>query len=232
MVKVGKCIQVVCEGIDCNKLYLLSEVISMLKECVKIKFDESVEVVINLGVDLCYVDQMVCGVCVLLNGIGKNVCVVVFVCGDKVEEVKVVGVDIVGVEELVQEVQGGNINFDMVIVILDMMFLVGCFGKVFGLCGMMLNLKVGIVILDVLKVINDVKGGVVQFCVEKVGIVYVGVGKVLFFEDKIFENIKVFVDVVSKVKLFGVKGIYMKCVVVFLIMGLGVKIDLVSVVGE
>lgn len=175
---------------------------------------------------------MVCGIVNLLNGIGKVVCVVVFVCGDKVDEVKVVGVDIVGVEDLMEIIQLGKIEFECCIVIFDMMLIVGCLGKVLGLCNLMLNLKVGIVIMDVIEVVKVVKGGQVQFKVEKVGVVYVGIGKVLFDVKVLEENLLVFVDVVNKVKLLGVKGVYMKKVLISLIMGLGVLIDVVVVIGN
>lgn len=232
MAKVGKRIQAAREGIDRNKLYPLSEAIGLLKERAKTKFDESVEVAINLGVDPRHADQMVRGVCVLPNGTGKNVRVAVFARGDKAEEAKAAGADIVGAEELVQEVQGGNINFDTVIATPDMMPLVGRLGKVLGPRGMMPNPKVGTVTPDVSKAINDAKGGAVQFRVEKAGIVHAGVGKVSFSEDKISENIKALVDAVSKAKPSGAKGTYMKRVAVSSTMGPGVKIDLASVAGE
>lgn len=153
---------------------------------------------------------MVCGVCELFKGFGWIVCVGVFVWDVKVDEVKVVGVDVVGVEDFFEEVLKGNIDFDCCIVIFDMMLFVGCFGKVFGLCGMMLNLKVGIVMLNVGEVVKSVKGGVVEFCVEKVGVIYVGIGKVSFSEVDIVENVCVFVVFVMKVKLIGVKGMFLK----------------------
>ncbi|GAA0772186.1 50S ribosomal protein L1 [Roseibium denhamense] len=232
MAKVGKRIKAAREGIDRNKLYSLSEAVSLLKERSKTKFDESVEVAINLGVDPRHADQMVRGVCVLPNGTGKSVRVAVFARGDKAEEAKAAGADIVGAEELVQEVQGGNINFDTVIATPDMMPLVGRLGKVLGPRGMMPNPKVGTVTPDVSKAINDAKGGAVQFRVEKAGIVHAGVGKVSFSEDKISENIKALVDAVQKAKPTGAKGTYMKRVALSSTMGPGVKVDLATVAGE
>lgn len=232
MVKVFKNKVVVCVVFDGKVNLIVEDVVVLVKVNIKVKFDEIVEIVMNLGVDLCYVDQMVCGVVILLNGMGKYVCVVVFVCGFKVDEVKVVGVEIVGVEDLLEIIQLGKIEFDCCIVILDMMLLVGCLGKILGLCNLMLNFKVGMVMMDVKLVVEVVKGGEVQFKVEKVGVVYVGVGKVLFDVVKLVENICVFVDVVNCVKFLGVKGIYVKKVLISLIMGLGVLLDVFLVVVQ
>jgi large subunit ribosomal protein L1 len=232
MAKVGKRISAAREGIDRNKLYSLNEAISLVKGRSKTKFDETVEVAINLGVDPRHADQMVRGVCVLPNGTGKSVKVAVFARGDKAEEAKAAGADIVGAEELVQEVQGGKIDFDTVIATPDMMPLVGRLGKVLGPRGMMPNPKVGTVTPDVTKAVNDAKGGAVQFRVEKAGIVHAGVGKVSFSEDKICENIKALLDAVQKAKPTGAKGTYMKRVAVSSTMGPGVKVDLASVAGE
>jgi large subunit ribosomal protein L1 len=232
MAKVGKRISAAREGIDRNKLYPLNEAIGLVKGRSKTKFDETVEVAINLGVDPRHADQMVRGVCVLPNGTGKNVKVAVFARGDKAEEAKAAGADIVGAEELVQEVQGGNIDFDTVIATPDMMPLVGRLGKVLGPRGMMPNPKVGTVTPDVSKAINDAKGGAVQFRVEKAGIVHAGVGKVSFSEEKITENVKALIDAVQKAKPTGAKGTYMKRVAVSSTMGPGVKVDLASVAGE
>ena len=232
MAKVGKRISAAREGIDRNKLYSLNEAISLVKGRSKTKFDETVEVAINLGVDPRHADQMVRGVCVLPNGTGKSVKVAVFARGDKAEEAKAAGADIVGAEELVQEVQGGKIDFDTVIATPDMMPLVGRLGKVLGPRGMMPNPKVGMVTPDVTKAVNDAKGGAVQFRVEKAGIVHAGVGKVSFSEDKISENIKALLDAVQKAKPTGAKGTYMKRVAVSSTMGPGVKVDLASVAGE
>lgn len=232
MAKVGKRISAAREGIDRNKLYSLDEAIGLVKGRSKTKFDETVEVAINLGVDPRHADQMVRGVCVLPNGTGKNVRVAVFARGDKADEAKAAGADIVGAEELVQEVQGGKIDFDRCIATPDMMPLVGRLGKVLGPRGLMPNPKVGTVTPDVTAAVNDAKGGAVQFRVEKAGIVHAGVGKVSFSEEAILQNVKALVDAVQKAKPSGAKGSYLKRIAVSSTMGPGVKIDLASVAGE
>ena len=232
MAKVGKRISAAREGIDRNKLYSLDEAIGLVKERSKTKFDETVEVAINLGVDPRHADQMVRGVCVLPNGTGKNVRVAVFARGDKADEAKAAGADVVGAEELVQEVQGGKIDFDRCIATPDMMPLVGRLGKVLGPRGLMPNPKVGTVTPDVKAAVNDAKGGAVQFRVEKAGIVHAGVGKVSFSEEAISQNVKALVDAVQKAKPSGAKGSYLKRIAVSSTMGPGVKIDLASVSGE
>jgi large subunit ribosomal protein L1 len=232
MAKIGKRTKAAREGIDRNKLYPLTEAISMVKDRSKTKFDETVEVAINLGVDPRHADQMVRGVCVLPNGTGKSVRVAVFARGDKAEEAKAAGADIVGAEELVQEVQGGKIDFDRCIATPDMMPLVGRLGKVLGPRGLMPNPKVGTVTPDVASAVNDAKGGAVQFRVEKAGIVHAGVGKVSFSEEAITQNVKALVDAVQKAKPTGAKGSYLKRIAVSSTMGPGVKIDLASIAGE
>ncbi|MTI42152.1 LSU ribosomal protein L1P [Roseibium hamelinense] len=229
MAKVGKRIGAAREGIDRNKLYPLSEALSLIKDRAKTKFDETVEVAINLGVDPRHADQMVRGVCVLPNGTGKTVRVAVFARGDKAEEAKAAGADIVGAEDLVEQVQSGNIDFDTVIATPDMMPLVGRLGKVLGPRGMMPNPKVGTVTPDVTKAVNDAKGGAVQFRVEKAGIVHAGVGKVSFSEEALTQNFKALVDAVQKAKPTGAKGTYMRRIAVSSTMGPGVKVDLASV---
>ncbi len=232
MAKVGKRIQAAREGIDRNKLYSLNEAIGLVKGRSKTKFDETVEVAINLGVDPRHADQMVRGVCILPNGTGKTVRVAVFARGDKAEEAKAAGADIVGAEELVQEVQGGKIDFDRCIATPDMMPLVGRLGKVLGPRGLMPNPKVGTVTPDVKSAVNDAKGGAVQFRVEKAGIVHAGVGKVSFSEEAITQNVKALLDAVQKAKPTGAKGTYLKRIAVSSTMGPGVKVDLATVAGE
>ncbi|AMN53143.1 MULTISPECIES: 50S ribosomal protein L1 [Stappiaceae] len=232
MAKVGKRIQAAREGIDRNKLYSLNEAIGLVKDRSKTKFDETVEVAINLGVDPRHADQMVRGVCILPNGTGKTVRVAVFARGDKAEEAKAAGADIVGAEELVQEVQGGKIDFDRCIATPDMMPLVGRLGKVLGPRGLMPNPKVGTVTPDVKSAVNDAKGGAVQFRVEKAGIVHAGVGKVSFSEEAITQNVKALLDAVQKAKPTGAKGTYLKRIAVSSTMGPGVKVDLATVAGE
>ncbi|MEW4462578.1 50S ribosomal protein L1 [Roseibium algicola] len=232
MAKVGKRIQAAREGIDRNKLYSLNEAIGLVKDRSKTKFDETVEVAINLGVDPRHADQMVRGVCILPNGTGKTVRVAVFARGDKAEEAKAAGADIVGAEELVQEVQGGKIDFDRCIATPDMMPLVGRLGKVLGPRGLMPNPKVGTVTPDVKSAVNDAKGGAVQFRVEKAGIVHAGVGKVSFSAEAITQNVKALLDAVQKAKPTGAKGTYLKRIAVSSTMGPGVKVDLATVAGE
>ena len=232
MAKVGKRIQAAREGIDRNKLYSLNEAIGLVKDRSKTKFDETVEVAINLGVDPRHADQMVRGVCILPNGTGKTVRVAVFARGDKAEEAKAAGADIVGAEELVQEVQGGKLDFDRCIATPDMMPLVGRLGKVLGPRGLMPNPKVGTVTPDVKSAVNDAKGGAVQFRVEKAGIVHAGVGKVSFSEEAITQNVKALLDAVQKAKPTGAKGTYLKRIAVSSTMGPGVKVDLATVAGE
>ncbi|WP_425086897.1 50S ribosomal protein L1 [Stappia sp.] len=225
MAKVGKRIKAAREGVDRNKLYPLTDALAMVKERAKTKFDESVEIAINLGVDPRHADQMVRGVCVLPNGTGKSVRVAVFARGDKADEAKAAGADIVGAEELVAEVQSGKIDFDRCIATPDMMPLVGRLGKVLGPRGLMPNPKVGTVTPDVTSAVNDAKGGAVQFRVEKAGIVHAGVGKTSFDADKLSENIKAIVDAVVKAKPTGAKGTYLKRVAISSTMGPGVKVD-------
>jgi large subunit ribosomal protein L1 len=229
MAKVGKRIKAAREGVDRNKLYPLTDALAMVKERAKTKFDESVEIAINLGVDPRHADQMVRGVCILPNGTGKSVRVAVFARGDKADEAKAAGADIVGAEELVAEVQAGKIDFDRCIATPDMMPLVGRLGKVLGPRGLMPNPKVGTVTPDVTSAVNDAKGGAVQFRVEKAGIVHAGVGKTSFEADKLSENIKAIVDAVVKAKPTGAKGTYLKRVAISSTMGPGFKVDVSSI---
>jgi len=229
MAKVGKRIKSAREGVDRNKLYALDEALVLVKERATAKFDESVEIAINLGVDPRHADQMVRGVCVLPNGTGKTVRVAVFARGDKADEAKAAGADIVGAEELVNEVQGGKIDFDRCIATPDMMPLVGRLGKVLGPRGLMPNPKVGTVTPDVASAVRDAKGGAVQFRVEKAGIIHAGVGKTSFEADKLSENIKAIVDAVVKAKPSGAKGTYLKRVAISSTMGPGLKVDVSTV---
>jgi len=232
MAKVGKRIRAAREGLDRNKLYPLNEALALIKERGTAKFDESVELAINLGVDPRHADQMVRGVCILPNGTGKTVKVAVFARGDKADEAKAAGADIVGAEELVQEVQSGKIDFDRCIATPDMMPLVGRLGKVLGPRGLMPNPKVGTVTPDVTAAVNDAKGGAVQFRVEKAGIVHAGVGKVSFSEEALTQNVQALLDAVQKAKPSGAKGSYLKRVAVSSTMGPGIKIDPSTIAAE
>lgn len=213
------------EGIDPNKQYDLAEAIKLLQERATAKFDETIEVAMNLGVDPRHADQMVRGVVNLPNGTGRNVRVAVFARGDKADEAKAAGADIVGAEELVEIVQKGEINFDRCIATPDMMPLVGRLGKVLGPRGMMPNPKVGTVTADVAAAVKASKGGAVEFRVEKAGIVHAGVGKVSFDTKALEENVKAFADAVIKAKPSGAKGNYVKRVAISSTMGPGLKLD-------
>jgi large subunit ribosomal protein L1 len=225
----GKRIRKAAEGIDRNKVYPLTDAIKMVRSRATAKFDETVEVALNLGVDPRHADQMVRGVCNLPNGTGRTVRVAVFARGAKADEARKAGADIVGAEDLLEIVQGGTIDFDRCIATPDMMPLVGRLGKVLGPRGLMPNPKVGTVTMDVTKAVNDAKGGAVEFRVEKAGIVHAGIGKISFGDDKLLENIRAFVDSVVKAKPTGAKGTYLQRVAVSSTMGPGVKVDVATV---
>ncbi|WP_181708790.1 50S ribosomal protein L1 [Chthonobacter rhizosphaerae] len=229
MPKIAKRVAAAREGIDRNKLYALNEAIGLVKGKATAKFDETVELAINLGVDPRHADQMVRGVCQLPNGTGRTVRVAVFARGAKADEARAAGADIVGAEDLVDTIQGGTIDFDRVIATPDMMPLVGRLGKVLGPRGLMPNPKVGTVSQDVAGAVKAAKGGAVEFRVEKAGIVHAGVGKVSFGEDALVENIRAFVDAVQRAKPAGAKGTYLQRISVSSTMGPGVKVDLSSV---
>jgi large subunit ribosomal protein L1 len=225
MAHVGKRIKVAREGIEPLKLYSLDEAVELIKSKSSAKFDETVEVSMNLGVDPRHADQMVRGVCQLPNGSGRTVRVGVFARGAKADEAKAAGADVVGAEDLVEQVQGGTINFDRVIATPDMMPLVGRLGKVLGPRGLMPNPKVGTVTQDVAGAVKAAKGGAVEFRVEKAGIVQAGIGKASFGTAQLVENIKAFADAVQKAKPAGAKGTYVRRVAVSSTMGPGVKVD-------
>jgi large subunit ribosomal protein L1 len=231
MAHLGKRTKVVREGIDRTKLYPLEQAVKMVKERAKAKFDETVEVAMNLGVDPRHADQMVRGVVNLPNGSGRTMRVAVFARGAKAEEATAAGADVVGAEDLIQKVQGGEINFDRCIATPDLMPLVGRLGKVLGPRGMMPNPKVGTVTMDVTSAVKGAKGGSVEFRVEKAGIVQAGVGKASFDADKLVANIKAFADAVQKAKPSGAKGTYVQRVAVSSSMGPGVKVEPASVFG-
>ena len=218
-------------GIDRTKLYPLTEAIAMVKSRANAKFDETIEVAMNLGVDPRHADQMVRGVCVLPNGSGRTLRVGVFARGAKADEARAAGADVVGAEDLVEIVQGGTIIFDRCIATPDMMPLVGRLGKVLGPRGMMPNPKVGTVTMDIAGAVAASKGGSVEFRVEKAGIVHAGIGKASFDADKLVENIKAFVDSVAKARPTGSKGTYLQRMAVSSSMGPGVKVDLSSATG-
>ena len=228
---IGKRLKKAREGVDREKLYALAEAIKMVKERAKSKFDETIEVAINLGVDPRHADQMVRGVVTLPNGTGRTLRVGVFARGAKADEAKAAGADVVGAEDLVEKVQGGNIDFDRCIATPDMMPLVGRLGKVLGPRGMMPNPKIGTVTMDVTGAVKGAKGGSVEFRVEKAGIVQAGVGKASFSEDKLVANIRALADAVSKAKPAGAKGTYIQRVAVSSTMGPGVKVEPGTLLG-
>ncbi|KAB0572926.1 50S ribosomal protein L1 [Brucella pituitosa] len=225
MAKISKRVAKIREGVDVNKLYHLSDAIGLVKERAVAKFDETIEIAMNLGVDPRHADQMVRGVVNLPNGTGRTVRVAVFARGDKAEEAKKAGADIVGAEELFEIVNGGKIEFDRCIATPDMMPLVGRLGKVLGPRGLMPNPKVGTVTVDVAAAVTASKGGAVEFRVEKAGIIHAGIGKVSFDSQKLEENIKAFADAVIKAKPSAAKGEYVKRVSISSTMGVGVKVD-------
>jgi large subunit ribosomal protein L1 len=231
MAQTGKRIRAARDGIDRTKLYPLDVALSMLKDRTTAKFDETIEVAMNLGVDPRHADQMVRGVCNLPNGSGRTMRVAVFARGAKADEARAAGADVVGADDLFEQVQGGNINFDRCIATPDMMPLVGRLGKVLGPRGMMPNPKVGTVTMDVTAAVAAAKGGAVEFRVEKAGIVHAGIGKASFETEKLTQNIKAFVDAVAKAKPAGSKGTYIQRVAVTSSMGPGIKVDPASCTG-
>lgn len=227
----GKRVAKAREGIERTKLYPLDEAVSMVKARATAKFDETIEVALNLGVDPRHADQMVRGVCNLPNGSGRTVRVAVFARGPKADEAKAAGADIVGAEDLVEIVNSGKIEFDRCIATPDMMGLVGRLGKVLGPRGLMPNPRVGTVTMDVAGAVKASKGGAVEFRVEKAGIIHAGIGKASFDQGKLIENIKAFVDAVNKAKPTGAKGTYLQRVALSSSMGPGVKVEVASVVA-
>ena len=231
MANEGKRIRAAREGIEAAKLYPIQDAVKLIKERAKAKFDETVEVAMNLGVDPRHADQMVRGVCNLPNGSGRTVRVAVFARGAKADEARAAGADIVGAEDLFETVNGGTIEFDRCIATPDMMAIVGRLGKVLGPRGLMPNPRVGTVTMDVKGAIEAAKGGAVEFRVEKAGIVHAGIGKASFDEGKLVENIRAFADAVSRAKPTGAKGTYIQRIAVSSTMGPGVKVDPSSVLN-
>jgi large subunit ribosomal protein L1 len=231
MAHIGKRVVKGREGIDRTKLYPLDQAVTFVKERANAKFDETVEIAMNLGVDPRHADQMVRGVCNLPNGSGRTLRVAVFARGAKADEARAAGADIVGAEDLVQTVTEGKIEFDRCIATPDMMPLVGRLGKVLGPRGLMPNPKVGTVTMDITNAVKASKGGSVEFRVEKAGIVHGAVGKASFPAEKLAENIKAFADAVIKAKPTGAKGTYVQRVAISSTMGPGVKIEPSAVLG-
>jgi large subunit ribosomal protein L1 len=228
MSHVGKRIRKAREGVVRTKLYPLADAVKLVKSKASAKFDETVELAINLGVDPKHADQMVRGVVSLPNGTGRTLRVAVFARGAKADEARAAGADVVGAEDLVATVQGGTIEFDRCIATPDMMPLVGRLGKVLGPRGMMPNPKVGTVTMDIANAVVASKGGSVEFRVEKAGIVQGSVGKASFGDDQLAQNIKAFFDAVAKAKPTGAKGTYLQRAAISSTMGPGVRLDLAS----
>ena len=225
MAKFGKRMRSVREAADGKFDLSVEEAVALVKANAKAKFDETIEIAVNLAVDTRHADQMVRGVIGLPNGTGKSVRVAVFARDAKADEAKAAGADIVGAEDLMEIVQGGKIEFDRCIATPDMMPVVGRLGKVLGPRNLMPNPKVGTVTMDVTAAVKAAKGGEVQFKAEKGGVVHAGVGKASFDEAKLVENVKAFVDAVAKAKPSGAKGAYMKKIALSSTMGAGVTID-------
>jgi len=232
MAKHGKRLQDIYKGFERQKAYPLDEAVKLLKSSAKAKFDETVEVSMNLGVDTRHSDQTVRGAVSLPNGTGKETRVAVFARGDKAEAAKTAGADVVGAEDLAERIEGGQIDCDRVIATPDMMPVVGKLGKVLGPRGLMPNPKLGTVTNDVEAAVEAAKGGQVQFRAEKAGIVHAGVGKLSFDEDKIAENVRAFVAAVSQAKPSGAKGTYIKGVSLTSTMGPGLKVEVADVAGR
>jgi large subunit ribosomal protein L1 len=228
----GKRYRAAAEGVDPVKSYPLDEAVKLVKERAKAKFDETIEVAMNLGVDPRHSDQMVRGVCNLPNGSGRGARVAVFAKGNKADEAKAAGADLVGAEDLVEKVQAGQIDFDRCIATPDMMPLVGRLGKVLGPRGLMPNPKVGTVTNDLVAAIKAQKGGAVEFRTEKAGIVQAGVGKASFTAEQLAQNIRAFADAVAKSKPQGIKGTFIKRISVSSTMGPGVRVETNSVFGR
>ena len=228
MAEPGKRIRAAREGVDRVKTYPLKDAVKLVKERAKAKFDETVEVAMNLGVDPRHADQMVRGVVNLPNGSGRNVRVGVFARGDRAKEAEAAGADVVGAEDLVEKVQAGQIDFDRAIATPDMMALVGRLGKILGPRGLMPNPRLGTVTQNVTEAVQAAKGGQVEFRAEKAGIVHAGIGKASFEEAQLLENARAFIEAIQRAKPTGAKGTYVKKVAVGSSMGPAVKVDVAS----
>ena len=228
MAKLGKRMKVIREAVQGKSLLPLGEAIALVKSNATAKFDETIEIALNLGVDPRHADQLVRGTVNLPNGTGKTLRVAVFAKGPKAEEATKAGADIVGAEDLMQEIQGGKIDFDRCIATPDMMPIVGRLGKILGPRGLMPNPRVGTVTMDVTQAVQDAKGGQVQFRVEKAGVVHAGVGKASFDEGKLVENVRAMVDAINRARPAGAKGTYLKKVSISSTMGAGVSVALDS----
>ncbi|MBT5244789.1 MAG: 50S ribosomal protein L1 [Rhodospirillaceae bacterium] len=232
MAKHGKRYTNAHEKIERGTLYELADAVKIVKDNANTKFDETIEIALNLGVDPKHADQMVRGVVSLPHGTGKTLRVAVFAKGDKVKEAEDAGADIVGSDELADKIKKGEVDFDRCIATPDMMAVVGQLGKVLGPKGLMPNPKLGTVTMDVATAVKDAKGGQIEFRVEKAGIIHAGVGKASFSADAITENVSTFVNAIYKAKPTGVKGTYMQRVTISSSMGPGVRLNVGSLAGS
>ena len=232
MAKLGKRTAAARKAVEGKENLAISEAVALVKANATAKFDETLEIAINLGVDPRHADQMVRGVVNLPNGTGKTVRVAVFARGAKADEATAAGADIVGAEDLMESIQGGKIDFDRAIATPDMMPIVGRLGKILGPRNLMPNPKVGTVTMDVAPAVKNAKGGEVQFKVEKAGVIHGGVGKASFEPEKLVENVKAFVQAVNRAKPAGAKGTYLQKIALSSTMGPGVSVDIASTVAE
>jgi large subunit ribosomal protein L1 len=226
MAKLGKRLKKVYEGVDREKNYTLEEAVKLARSNANAKFDETIELAINLNIDSRKSDQIIRGVVSLPNGTGKSYRVAVFARGPKAKEAETAGADIVGAEDLMEKIQAGDIQFDRCIATPDMMGIVGRVGKILGPRGLMPNPKLGTVTLDVEQAIKAVKGGQVEYRPEKAGVVHAGIGKASFAEKALLENIRAYIDAVSKARPSGVKGSFIKRMTLSSTMGPGLKVDI------
>jgi large subunit ribosomal protein L1 len=231
MAKSGKRRRVMLEALDRAKAYSLKDAVKLAKAGATAKFDETIELAMNLGVDPRHADQLVRGVIALPHGTGKSVRVAVFAKGGKADEAREAGADIVGAEDLAEKIQAGELNFDRCVATPDMMAIVGKLGRILGPRGLMPNPKLGTVTQDVGEAVRSVKGGQVEFRVEKAGLVHAGVGKASFSEEALTENVVAFVDAINRAKPSGAKGIYIKKAALSATMAVGVKLDVATLAG-
>ena len=231
MARKGKRFRAAQESIGSGNQYDLDDAVRLVKAGAQAKFDETIEIAVNLGVDPRHADQMVRGVISLPNGTGKTPRVAVFAKGDKADEATKAGADLVGADDLAEKIQGGEMDFDVCIATPDMMAVVGKLGRVLGPRGLMPNPKLGTVTVDVTEAVEKAKGGQVQFRVEKAGLVHAGVGRASFSQEALVENVRAFIGAIQAAKPTGVKGIYMKKVALSSTMGPGVRMNVTSLSG-